>query len=74
MLNSIKLYKPMTYDYVGEKIRSIIQIKKQTQTNVLARIWELQQQAKFALDSNEISQDDYNRIIAASDGEVTRIY
>lgn len=64
----------MTYDYVGEKIRSIIQIKKQTQTNVLGRIWELQQQAKRSLEFGEISQDDYNRILAASNGEVTRIY
>jgi hypothetical protein len=64
----------MTYDYVGEKIRAIQQIKTQTRTNVARRIWELQQQAKSALDSGEISQDDYDRVIKASDCEVTRIY
>jgi hypothetical protein len=64
----------MTYDYVQEKIYSITQIKTQTRTNVARRIWELQQQAKSALDAGEISQEDYDRIIVTSDGEVTRIY
>jgi hypothetical protein len=64
----------MTYDYVQEKICSITQIRQQPRTNVTRRIWELQQQAKSALDAGEIDQDGYDRILKASDGEVTRIY